>query len=234
MIDNPSEPARHGSVDSRERTPDRLRRLAQAYTAVICDALDHLGYRHQALDPSIRPIYPGARIAGVAVPVQLHTTGEIPEHPYENDMLMLEALQPGEVPVVAADAGNRAALWGELFSCAAQGRGVAGAVVEGYVRDAKKVAELQFPVFCRGFSPLDTLGRAETISFGSTVVCGGVEVRPRDYVVADEDGVVIIPALVIDDVLTFVGNKQAKESDAREDLLRGMGIQAAWKKHGVL
>jgi 4-hydroxy-4-methyl-2-oxoglutarate aldolase len=208
--------------------------LEAAYTAVVSDVLDRLGFRQQAMDPEIVPMYPGALVVGRAMPVRVETTQVQSDNPYEGDMRMTEALQPGDVPVIAAPAGNRAALWGELISCAARGRGARGAIVSGYVRDSRKVAELPFPVFARGRSPLDTMGRGEVVEIGIEVVCGGVRVTPGDYVIADEDGVVIIPERAIEDVLAAVRSKANKEGDARTDLLGGESLRAVWKKYGVL
>jgi 4-hydroxy-4-methyl-2-oxoglutarate aldolase len=208
--------------------------LETAYTAVVADALDRLGFRNQALDPGVVPQHPAASVAGRAVPVRVELPQFVSECPYEGDMRMMEALQPGDVPVLIAPDGNRAALWGELFSCAARERGAKGAIVSGYVRDTRQVAELGFPVFARGRSPLDTMGRAEAVEFGIELICGDVLIAPGDYVIADEDGVVFIPKRAIQDVLEYVGSKARKEGEARSDLMRGESIRAVWNKHGVL
>lgn len=213
---------------------ERLDQFTGAYTAVVADALDRFGFREQALDPAIRPLYAGARVIGRAVPIIVEATGRIPEEPYEGEMRAVESLGAGDVPVFVVDPKNRAALWGELFSCAARGRGALGAIVDGHVRDSRQVTALQFPVFCRGCSPLDTLGRAEVWEFGVEAVCGGVRIALHDYVIADEDGVVVIPAAAIDDVLSVIRPKMQKESGARADLLAGKSIRDVWKKYGVL
>jgi 4-hydroxy-4-methyl-2-oxoglutarate aldolase len=208
--------------------------LEAAYTAVVSDVLDRLGLRQQAMDPEVVPMYPGAMTVGRAMPIRVETTEVKSDNPYEGDMRMMEALQPGDVPVIIAPMENRAALWGELISCAARGKGARGAIVSGYVRDNRKVAELRFPVFARGRSPLDTMGRAEVTEIGVEVVCGGVRVTPGDYVIADEDGVVIIPERAIQDVLAAVRSKADKEGDARADLLGGQSLREVWNRHGVL
>ncbi len=215
-------------------TSQNVSLLEAAYTAVVSDVLDRLGFRQQVVDSEIVPMYPGAVVAGRAMPVRVEATLVQSDNPYEGDMRMMEALKPGDVPVIVAPSGNRAALWGELISCAARGKGARGAIVSGYLRDSRKVAELRFPVFSRGRSPLDTMGRAEVTEIGLEVVCGGVRVSPGDYVVADEDGVVIIPERAIHDVLAAVSAKAHKEGDARADLLGGKSLREVWNKHGVL
>jgi 4-hydroxy-4-methyl-2-oxoglutarate aldolase len=211
-----------------------LSQLGTAYSAVVSDALDRLGFRGQALAPEIVPMYPGAFVVGRAVPVRVETTQNISENPYEGDMRMLESLQSGDVPVLVAPVDNRAALWGELFSSAAQRRGARGAIASGYVRDTRKIGELGFPVFASGRSPLDTMGRAEVVDFGIELACGSVRIAPGDYLIADDDGVVVIPERAIEDVLAQVGKKVGKEGEARADLMGGQSIREVWNKYGVL
>jgi 4-hydroxy-4-methyl-2-oxoglutarate aldolase len=220
-----------GPCDTR-----KLERLAEATTALVADALDQLGLREQALDPAIRPVYAGARLVGRAVPIVVAALDEPaePADPYANQIHAVESLGPGTVPVFACDPRSRAAAWGELFSCAARGRGALGAIMDGYVRDALQIAELAFPTFARGWSPLDTQGRAEVVEFGVEAVCGGVRIAPGDFVLADEDGVVAVPASALDDVLGYSGGKIRSEQSARAELLAGVSIRAVWEKYGTL
>ncbi|MGH2614093.1 MAG: RraA family protein [Thermomicrobiales bacterium] len=212
---------------------ERLEALHLAYAAAVSDALDRLGLREQALDPAIRPIHAGAKVVGRAAPTLVVTSEGIPDKPYEGEIRAAEALRPGDVSVIVAT-GTRAAVWGELFSCAARGRGAVGAIIDGYVRDAQQIAELAYPVFARGCSPLDTLGRAEAREVGVTVSCGGVAIAPGDYLIADGDGAVAIPAAAIDEVLALIRPKLGKERRARADLLAGERISDVWEKYGVL
>ena len=185
------------------------------------------------MDPALRPLWPGMRVVGRAMTVQVEESAEIPPEPYDGEMSALDALRPGDVAVYAIPPGSRAAAWGELFTCGAQGLGAIGAVIDGAIRDATQIGELGFPVFCRSRSPLDTLGRAVAVGHGMPVVCGGVEVHLDDVVVADEDGVVVIPRDLATAVATAVGEKRALEDAARADLLSGMGVRAVWAKYGV-
>jgi 4-hydroxy-4-methyl-2-oxoglutarate aldolase len=128
---------------------------------------------------------------------------------------------------------NRAATWGEHFSCAARGRGAVGVVSDGDVRDARQIEELDFPAFARGCSPLDTLARAVVADFGSSAVCGGVRVARGDLIVADRDGVVVIPEAAAADVADGVRAKRPLEDGARRDLLAGTPIREVWERYGV-
>jgi len=208
--------------------------LRDAPVAVISDALDRMGHRDQVLDLAIRPLWPEARLAGVAVPVVIVADTSEPELPYDGELTALDGLRPGDVPLFVVDEGVHCASWGELFSCAALGRGAAGVVVDGYVRDAAEIKALGFPTFARGLSPLDTFARAVVTGIDVEARVGGVDVRPGDLVVGDVDGIVIVPREMAADVAEAVVTKHRLEGSAREDLLAGMSIREVWKKYGVL
>lgn len=214
--------------------PDVMRVLTSAPAAVVSDALDRLGRREQVLDPVIRPLWPEARLVGVAVPVIIVADTSEPELPYDGELTVLDGLQAGDVPMFVVEPGVRAASWGELFSCAAMGRGAAGLVIDGFVRDAAQIQALGFPTFARGLSPLDTFGRAVVTGIDVEARAGGVDVSPGDLVIGDVDGIVVIPRDLAADVADAVATKHALEGKARADLLAGMGIREVWAKYGVL
>jgi 4-hydroxy-4-methyl-2-oxoglutarate aldolase len=214
-------------------TDARIAELARSYTAVVADALDAVGLRDQTLDPAVRPLRRTMTFAARAFPVVVDASTDVPEEPYDREMSAIEALTPGFAPVMVVDPSSRAAVWGELFSCAAIGRGARGAIVDGYIRDARQIAALPFPVFCRGLSPLDTLGRADVRVFGTQAVCGGVTVSCGDYLLADEDGIVAVPETAIDSVLAIIREKAPLEKSAKEDLLGGVAIREVWTRYGV-
>ncbi len=208
--------------------------LADAASAVVSDVLDKMAHRNQVLDPAIRPLWPEARFVGVAVPVVIVADSSEPEHPYDGELTALDGLRPGEVPIFVVEAGVRAASWGELFSCAAIGRGATGVVIDGLVRDAAQIKALGFPTFARGLSPLDTFGRAVVKGIGVEARVGGVVVAPGDIIVGDVDGIVAIPRSLAADVAQAVATKHRLEGNARDDLLAGLGIREVWEKYGVL
>ena len=214
--------------------PEVTAGLADAASALVSDVLDRMGRRDQVLDPAIRPLWPEARFVGVAVPVVIVADSSEPELPYDGELTALDGLQPGDVPLFVVEPGVRAASWGELFSCAAIGRGAAGVVVDGFVRDAAQIKALDFPTFARGLSPLDTFGRAIVTGIGVEAVVGGVEVAPGDLIVGDVDGIVAIPRALAADVAEAVATKHRLEGNARDDLLAGLGIREVWEKYGVL
>jgi regulator of RNase E activity RraA len=208
--------------------------LAGAASAVVSDVLDRMGRRDQVLDSSIRPLWPEARFVGSAVTVVIVADSSEPELPYEGELTALDGLRPGDVPIFVVEPGIRAASWGELFSCAAIGRGAAGVVVDGLVRDAAQIKALGFPTFARGLSPLDTFGRAVVTDIDVEARVGGVDISPGDLIVADVDGVVSIPKALASDVAEAVATKHRLEGNARDDLLAGLGLREVWEKYGVL
>jgi 4-hydroxy-4-methyl-2-oxoglutarate aldolase len=212
---------------------EALRALATMSSALVSDALDGLGLRDQALDGGLRPILPGATLAGRAMPIEVAATDEYPDEPYAGEMRAIEALQAGDVAVYAVEPGVRAALFGELFGHAARGRGAVGAIVDGFIRDSRALVAAGVPVFARGFSPLDTRGRAEVRDFGIELVVGGVTVRPGDYVVGDEDGIVVLPQDACGDVIAAIEERQRGEHGAKRDLLEGASVRDVWDKWRV-
>lgn len=208
--------------------------LKVATSALVSDALDRVDPGPHTLDERIRPLATSGTLVGRAVPIIVVASHDVPEHPYINEMRAIDALEPGDVPVYVAAPDVHAAIFGELFSCAAMARGAAGAIVDGPIRDSHQIRELAFPVFARAWSPLDTLGRAVVDAFNVDAICGGVPVAPGDYVVADEDGIVVVPAAVVPDVAELVTAKGRKERDAHSDLVNGASIFDVWERYGVL
>jgi regulator of RNase E activity RraA len=216
------------ALDSFDRT-----RLAILTSALASDALDRLGHRGSVLDRAIRPLRPGMRLAGRALPIAVVASDVMPDDPYVGEMRAIVQLEAGDVPVYAVEHGVSAAVWGELFTLAARARGAIGAVVDGPMRDATAIAALGFPVFASSFSPLDTMGRAVVSTIGEPVRCGGALVRRGDFVVADEDGVALVPAEIADEVVAHVEEKLRGERGARGDLMAGKSVHDVWDTWGV-
>lgn len=214
---------------------DLLEEFRGATSAIVSDALDKLGLRQpeRAMDPAIRPLWDEAVVIGWARPVLVIGDTREPERPYDGEMSALDGLAPGDVPLFAVEPGLRVASWGELFSCGAIGRGARGAIVDGLVRDARQIHQLGFPTFARGCTPLDTYARAIVTEHGTMAQVGGVLVTPGDLVVADIDGIVVVPRAAVRDAAELVKSKRKLEDGARHDLLSGMRIRDVWAKYGV-
>src|SRR5580704_3603764 len=204
------------------------------YTAVIADSLDELGYRQQAMREDLRPLFPNACFAGWARTVACVDMFHVPEDPYTKEIEAVDSILAGEVVVVSTASSKRNAPWGELLSTAARARGARGAVVDGLVRDVKKIEELGFPVFASGIKPVDSRGRGIVIDCNVRVDCGGVLVSPGDLVFTDYDGVIVIPAEVVPDAIRLATEKATRENHTRDELLKGAYLRDVYEKYGVL
>jgi regulator of RNase E activity RraA len=204
------------------------------YTAVVSDILDDLGHRDHVLDPAIRPLGDAAVIAGWANPFLVAEVDEIPTDPYAGEIAALDDISPGEVVLVAAGGSARAACWGELFSTAARSRGAHGTLVDGYCRDARAIAALGYPVWCRGTLPLDARGRTAVTAWRRPAVVGGLPVRPGDLVMADADGAVVVPDGLARETVGRALDKVSKEDGVRDALAAGSTLRRAYERFGVL
>lgn len=204
------------------------------YTAVLSDALDELGFRQQAMRETIRPLSPDLVFAGWARTISCMDVYHTCENPYDLEIEAVDSLLPGEIAVVATGDSKRNAPWGELLSAAALGRGARGAVIDGLVRDVKKIQELGFPVFATGIKPVDSRGRGLVVDYNVPVECQGVLVTPGDLVVADFDGVVVVPAAAVTEAVRLATDKVTRENHSRSELMNGMLLRQVYDKYGVL
>ncbi len=220
---------RQGRTQPSDKWIDRLDKL---YTPVVADVLDRLGYRQQCLRADIRPLFPQARLAGVALTVHVvPSTVVAPAEPYKGELAAVDALKAGDVMIVSECEWS---YWGELLSTAARYRGCRGVVIDGYTRDTRAIAEMQFPVFCRGIHPADSLGRIDVLAHNVPIVCGAVVVNPGDLILADHDGVVVVPQAIAEQALEAAEEKVRGENLVRNKLAEGMSASEAFRRYGVL
>ena len=204
------------------------------YTAVVSDSLDELGLRQQAMREYLRPVHPHCRFAGWARTIACSDVYHIPEDPYGREIEAVDSILPGEVVIVSTQQSKRNAPWGELLSTAAKSREARGAVVDGLVRDVRKIEALGFPVYAAGIKPLDSKGRGIVTDYNIPVECGEVLVNPGDLIIADEDGVVVVPRQVVNEVIRLATEKATRENDSRAELIRGAFLRDVYNKYGVL
>ncbi len=126
------------------------------------------------------------------------------------------------------------AFWGELLSTAARYRGCTGVVIDGPTRDTQAIEAMGFPVFCRGIHPADSLGRLDVVTHNVPISCAGVFIEPGDLVLADHDGVVVVPAAAAEQTLQLAEEKVRGENLVRQALAGGMSTTEAFKKYGIL
>jgi regulator of RNase E activity RraA len=205
--------------------------------AILSDVLDSIGLMRQAMRPFIRPLDESSVLIGFArtgryMPVYETRAND---NPYELEIALVDALQPGDVAVLACNGPTEwLAPWGELLSTAASKRGAAGCVTDGLVRDIRQIRALRFPVFHGGIGPLDTKGRGRMVERDTAVECAGVRVCPGDFVFGDADGVVVVPSERATEVLERARQKLAGENHTRGELEQGVLLGDVYKKYGVL
>ncbi len=202
--------------------------------ALASDCLDHLGYRNQVLGSSIELLSGEGLMMGYAFPVALEVVSAAPAIPYVGLLAALDAVGKDQVYVTPTQRLGHASLWGELLSTACAFKGVAGALTDGPVRDVNRTRAMGFKVFGVGTSPLDINSRYEVIAHNVPGVIDGVTINPGDLVVADVDGVVIVPVALIPEVVELVKEKDSGESEFRKAVKAGMSPSAAFAKFGVL
>jgi 4-hydroxy-4-methyl-2-oxoglutarate aldolase len=205
----------------------------ELYTPVVGDILDRHGRYHQFLPPAIRPLDPRMVVVGFAMPVlQIQVFGP-QQRPFGRLTEALDALRPGEVYVGTGGALN-CANWGEIMTAAAKARGAVGAVVNGYHRDTPQVLEQDFPAFSRGGYAQDSGVRMQVVDFRCPIEIGQASIQPGDLVFGDLDGVLIVPADLIDAVITGALEKSRAEKAVRREIEQGLSATDALKKYGIL
>jgi regulator of RNase E activity RraA len=203
-------------------------------SALLCDALDAGGHRHQSPRVPIRPLSGAVPLVGRCRTTLWAEMAHADRRPYELELRAVDACQPDDVLIAAAGGSLRSGVWGELLSTAAQNRGCAGVIVDGAVRDVRRMREMGFTVLARGTCPCDSLHRQRVIDLDVPVEIDGVPLAPGDLVLADEDGLVVVPREVEESVLQRAWDKAHAENAVRDAIRGGMSAVAAFARFGVL
>jgi len=191
-------------------TPSLAARLAAFDTATLHEAAGQYG----AMAPGLHALLPGRRVAGPALTVACPPSDNLMLH------VAVAQAQPGEV-IVAQCHDDSFGVWGEVLSVAALARGVVALVIDGAVRDIDAIRELSFPIFAQG-TALRGAQKAMLGLMRVPISCGGLLVWPGDYVIADDSGIVVLPAHEVAFVLDQAAARRDKESSMMEQLRQGV------------
>ncbi|QXJ35438.1 4-carboxy-4-hydroxy-2-oxoadipate aldolase/oxaloacetate decarboxylase [Saccharolobus shibatae] len=192
------------------KDPERVKELLNYGVATIAESQEKLGL----LGPNIRPIQPGLKAAGTAITVRCS----------DGDNLMLHAAveiaKPGDVIIMTTISGTANGVFGELLATSFKVRGISAFITDSGVRDVSKLREMKYPVWSKYITAVGTSkNRPGWINVPITIE--GVIVKPGDFVLADDDGVVIVPREEIDEVLVRAKEREEKENEVRKRLLNG-------------
>ncbi|MCI0683053.1 MAG: RraA family protein [Gemmataceae bacterium] len=204
------------------------------YSAVVCDALDAEGHPHQAPRVPLKPLTTAGVLVGRCKTTLWADMAHPDPKPYELELRAVDSCRADDVMIAAAGGSMRSGIWGELLTTAATNGGCTGVIVDGAVRDLRRMRDMQFPVFARGTCIYDSKDRQRVIDIDVPVEIDGVRFGPGDLVVADEDGVVVVPRAVEEAVLRRAWDKVHAENEVRDAIKGGMKATDAFAKYGVL
>jgi regulator of RNase E activity RraA len=220
----------------RDDLPRDLKELGRLLhsVAAVADALDMVGCRNQCPRVPLPARTGVKRLIGRCRTTRWEDLDGPDPRPYELELQAVDSCKPGDVIIAAAKGSYASGIWGELLSNAARNAGCVGVVVDGGVRDVAKMSEMGFPCFARHLCPYDSQHRQRVVEYGCSVQIGETTFSNGDLILADGDGIVVVPQNVEKQVIDLAIQKMRDESHARSAILDGMRAAEAYDRFGVL
>ena len=219
-------------MNTKDFTDNFAERLEACYSGAVFDVLREMGYTRQVLPKEIRPLLPERKLAGRVYTICGNAKSDLDEHQTLLAWTELLSRAPrGSVLMVQPNDLTMSHM-GELSSETLHFRGIRGYIVDGGCRDTEFIRKLGFRVWSRYYTPVDIVGRWQAETFGEPIVIGAVTIHSGDYVLADFDGVVVIPGAIIEAVTEKVEEVLRTESLVRKAILEGVDPKDAYLKYG--
>ena len=211
---------------------DLSKRLSLLHSSIVHDALRMEGLLNQTLPYQIRPMSSGKIISGKVWTL----SGELQENITVHESLLswtsfLSKVQPDTV-VVCQPNNQSIALMGELSAETLVKKNIKGYIVDGGCRDVKRIKTIGLPVYCRFYSPKDVAGKWKVMELGKKINIGEVLIVTGDYIIGDDDGIVIIPGSIAEKIIIKAENDMTSENKIRDAILNGVDPQKAYLKYG--
>lgn len=213
------------------QTPSFADRLGVCYTGAVYDVLRSKGFATQTLPKDIRPLNASQKLAGPVFTIEGRRDDSLDAHQSLLRWCELLSKAPSETVLVCQPNDNSLAFMGELSSETLRYKRVFGYIFDGGCRDSAFIEASGFPVFCKYFTPVDVVGRWATTALGQPIEIGGVTISTGDYVLADRDGVVVIPGAIAEQVIQETEEVLRKENLVRKAILEGVDPVDAYLKH---
>jgi regulator of RNase E activity RraA len=206
----------------------------QLSTALALDTLDARGFRRQAIQCGIVPRTTMKVAVGRAKTLQWMDFAHTDPKTYVLELQAVDSIAAGEMVVCATGGSQRAGIWGELLTTGAQRQGATGVVTDGAVRDVAQMDAMGFPVFSQHLSAYDSFNRQKVVAYDVRVEIAGVAIDPGDLIIADRDGVAVVPAAIEEEIVAAAVDKATREDGFRAGVRGGMSLADAYARFKVL
>lgn len=207
-------------------------RLEKCYSGAVYDVLRAMGYPNQTLSKDIRPLEVSSKLAGKIYTVSGKYDNTLEAHDTLLQWTGLLSKAPQDSVVICQPNDHTLAHMGELSAETMVFRKIRGYIVDGGCRDSDFISKIGFKVFCKYYTPIDVVGRWAPESFEAPIEIDGVSIKSGDYVLADRDGVVIVPSELAEEVIEKTEEVLRTENKVRTAILNGVDPQEAYLKYG--